>query len=68
MISHGTYNGDYVGSNIINKIGVAEGNADTLRLAGKNYKYVLMCRVNPKAIRECSTNKQYWVINNSNDI
>ena len=41
--------------------------AGTSEINGKSYKTVLMVRVKPEAIRECSDSGDYWVVNGTTD-
>jgi hypothetical protein len=48
-------------------IKVAESFAGDSIINGKAYKTVLMVRVKPEAIRGCDCEKDYWVVNGTND-
>ena len=56
--------GNKVGSGVYctPSINIAEGYAGESNINGKTYKTVLMLRVNPKAIRRCDCQKDYWVV------
>ena len=42
------------------KINIAESYSKTIKFGGKSYKFVFMCRVNPKYVRISDNN--YWVV------
>ena len=48
-------------------VSTAEGYAGISDVNGKNYKTVLMVRVKPSAIRQCTCEKDYWVVNGTID-
>ena len=48
-------------------VSTAEGYAGISDVNGKNYKTVLMVRVKPSAIRQCTCIKDYWVVNGTTD-
>ena len=48
-------------------ISIAESYSGISTINGKNYRTVLMTRVNPTAIRHCSDQPNYWVVNGKTD-
>ena len=48
-------------------IKTAEGYAGISQVNGKNYKTVLMVRVKPDNIRQCTCINDYWVVNGTTD-
>ena len=55
--------GVYITPNIT----IAEGYSGESNINGKSYKTVLMVRVKPSAIRGCTDQKEYWVVNGTTD-
>ena len=45
----------------------AENNAGIIHLLGIDYKIILMCRVNPKKIRQPKNYESYWILNQTPD-
>ena len=48
-------------------IDLASQYCESLEINGQSYKTVLMVKVNPKAIRLCNCNEDYWVVNGTSD-
>ena len=48
-------------------IDLASQYCESLEINGQSYKTVLMVKVNPKAIRLCNCNENYWVVNGTSD-
>ena len=45
----------------------AENSAGTIHLCGIDYKMIIMCRVNPKKIRQPKNHENYWILNPTPD-
>ena len=48
-------------------LNVATQYAGVIPLGGKNYRLVIMVRVNPSFIREPETQKGYWIVDGKSD-
>ena len=56
-----------VGVYFTNMIKVAENYAGIIDVKDRKYKIVIMLRVKPDAIRQCSENNNYWILNGTFD-